>query len=296
MIRYETQADILRLLEMLSRHFVAAAFSLGVARSFDASRIVTMASIACIADRVVRIAACDIPSQFSLHYSGAAEGPVKPFGFEMGYFLQESGFLEFSDVRLTTTRTQVLDYFVQQRAFIPATHMVFKFEHALEFGLGDKALMTQLCVQMGFNTSSKELPLYMSGENPVVADNYPELVMFRDIVYLFKALLSPVSSALPELRQWRATDARLTWKVKKEEKQVSGGGGGSSGRGGIAGDVKGVRNAAFVVVGFGKKLTCASFTKQYADGKAPERSALKSFLGVFGFGGPKYVFNLFLLL
>ena len=48
-IRHETQADILRLLSMLSRHYAASCLSLKVTRSFDATRILTFAAIAAIA-------------------------------------------------------------------------------------------------------------------------------------------------------------------------------------------------------------------------------------------------------
>lgn len=42
-MRYETQVDILRLLEMVARHFSAASLSLRITRSFDAVRVITMA-------------------------------------------------------------------------------------------------------------------------------------------------------------------------------------------------------------------------------------------------------------
>lgn len=42
-MRYETQVDILRLLEMVARHFSAASLSLRITRSFDAARVITMA-------------------------------------------------------------------------------------------------------------------------------------------------------------------------------------------------------------------------------------------------------------
>ena len=42
-MRYETQVDILRLLEMVARHFAAASLSLRITRSFDAARVITMA-------------------------------------------------------------------------------------------------------------------------------------------------------------------------------------------------------------------------------------------------------------
>jgi hypothetical protein len=45
---------------------------------------------------------------------------------------------------------------------------------------------------MGFPRD--DLPSYLSGENTLILDNFPELGFFRDIVYLFKVgLLSPVA-------------------------------------------------------------------------------------------------------
>lgn len=57
-------------------------------------------------------------------------------------------------------------------------------------------------VQMGFPRD--DLASYLSGENPLVLDNFPELGFFRDIVYLFKvgrareaiSLISPWSQGL----------------------------------------------------------------------------------------------------
>ena len=48
------QADLLRLLELIGRHFTSAALSIRATRSFDAARLVTMACIATVADVVVR--------------------------------------------------------------------------------------------------------------------------------------------------------------------------------------------------------------------------------------------------
>eukprot|EP00959_Pyramimonas_sp_CCMP1952_P417143 8739868-Pyramimonas_sp.AAC.1 len=74
-MRYETQADLLRLLNQCARHYAAAALSLKVTRSFDGARILTMAAMAAVSDACLRAKAVDIPSVFSLHYAGAAEGP-----------------------------------------------------------------------------------------------------------------------------------------------------------------------------------------------------------------------------
>ena len=110
-IRYETQADILRLLDLVSRHYAAASLSIRTTRSFDAARIITFACIATVTDAVIRRVACDVPSQFSLHYSGKAEGPVQAFGFDMRHFALESETLQLTSPGLQACRTQVLDYF-----------------------------------------------------------------------------------------------------------------------------------------------------------------------------------------
>ena len=82
-MRYETQADLLRLLNLVARHFAACSFSIRVTRSFDAVRLVTVACLVAIADAVMRIRTCDVPSLLCLSYSGLADGPGGAFGFEV---------------------------------------------------------------------------------------------------------------------------------------------------------------------------------------------------------------------
>ena len=45
---YETQADLLRLLSMVCRHFAACCFSINLTRSFDAVRLVVVACLATV--------------------------------------------------------------------------------------------------------------------------------------------------------------------------------------------------------------------------------------------------------
>lgn len=47
-MRYETQADLLRLLSSLSQHYAAVSLSLTVTRSFDATRLCTLGAIAAV--------------------------------------------------------------------------------------------------------------------------------------------------------------------------------------------------------------------------------------------------------
>ena len=109
-MRYETQADLLRLLNMVCRHFAACCFSIRVTRSFDAVRLVTVACLATIADAVMRIRTCDVPSLLCLSYSGTNDGPPEsrlPFGFEVGSFAVESEDLQLASPELHAARMQV---------------------------------------------------------------------------------------------------------------------------------------------------------------------------------------------
>jgi hypothetical protein len=45
----------------------------------------------------------------------------------------------------------------------------------------------------------------------------PEMLVMRDVVFMFKALMTPTSDSLPELRRWRPRDAALWWKYKPGE-------------------------------------------------------------------------------
>ena len=216
-VRYETQAELLRCLRLLLAHFSSTTLSLSATRSFDAARLLSMASLASVADAVVRLRVSDHPSVFCEHYAGAADGPVEPFGFEMGPFAVEAEYLRFHCPERTARLTQTLDYFHGMRETVRDSHLVFRWERGSRFGDGEKALLSQVCLQMGFPMEDEELPFYLSGESRELSDNYPEMLVMRDIVFMFKALMTPTSDALPELRRWRPRDAALFWKYKPGE-------------------------------------------------------------------------------
>lgn len=239
-LRYADQADILRSLEMLCRHYTCVALSLKATSSFDATRLLVMACIVGVADAVMRISACDDPSDLSQHYAGTAKGPVKPFGFKMGHYAEESETGRFTNPELTTARTQILDYFHQQEEFLTPERTIFGFEVSMDFGEGERNLMTQLCLATGFARTQRPdgerddtLPRYLCYEDRELIDSFPELAFFRDIVYCCKALSVPTSDALPEMKKWRPTDAALRWEHK--------------GKGFMA------------VFGFNRELKCAAF-------------------------------------
>lgn len=94
-MRYESQTDLLKLIHQLSRHFTASAFSVKPTNLGDSTRLLTHACMTAVVDAIFRKVAFDIPCQASMHYSGEAIGPVQPFGFEVGQFVEESEFLIF---------------------------------------------------------------------------------------------------------------------------------------------------------------------------------------------------------
>lgn len=214
-MRYETQVDLLRLLQMITRHFACAALSLRLTRSFDAARILTMGCVAVIADAVLRRSACDSPSWLSRHYSGDADGPTFPFGFDMGLYDVESQYSAFTEPHLCAARTAVLDYFSAMARIVGAgdERTLFAFERAATIGSGEKSLLAQLCLQTGFPVLEQP-EVYLTGEMPELLDCYPELAFFRDVVFTFKALQAPTSDALPSVRAWRPADAALHWASK----------------------------------------------------------------------------------
>jgi hypothetical protein len=255
-MRYADQADILRLLDMLCRQYVAVSLSLNITRSFDAIRMLVLGIMACIADRVLRIPACDRPSKFGQHYSGNMPGPVKPFGFDMGVYAIESESAKFTDPDLATARTQLLDYFQQQRSGLEDDHMIFAFENGMELSAGDCALLNQLALSTGYSRESLDQPELLrviTGEDREILDLDPSIGFFRNIVFYFKSFFVPSSDQLPAMAHWKAIDAALEWKSSDLEMKV---------------------------FGFGQQLKCSGFVKAGQE----KRGFLTS---LFGDGKPR---------
>jgi len=217
---YEIQAEILRTLNLLLRHFSAAALSISVTQTFDAARLLTIANFAAIADAVLRLRVDDAPSAFMQHYAGYAEGPVTAFGFDIGPFAVEAEYLRFHCPERTSRLTQTLDYFHSLKKTIDKDHMIYRWEDELAggmvFGIGEARLIDQVCLQLGMNREDPEyLAKYHSGEHREFADYFPEMEALRDIIFMFKLLMTPTSDDLPELARWRPIDAALGWTITR---------------------------------------------------------------------------------
>lgn len=152
-----------------------------------------MGCFAAIADACMRVAASDIPSLLSAHYSGDAPGPCQPFGFDMYDFENLSQTLRFDAPELCTCRTQVLDYFDAMHDVIQPDHLIFQFEKEMKFNDADRMMIDNLCVNVGFPRTGNglivDLNAYLTNQLTEVLDNYPELATFRDTVFLFKMLM-----------------------------------------------------------------------------------------------------------
>lgn len=139
---------------------------------------------------MLRIRATDI-SMFALHFDGIAPPTprffLQPFGVDVSAFRGLSEDLVFLTPELVTARTRVLDYFFAQREIVKADHILFSFEESMLPGNSVK-LLEQICWEIGF--PSDNLPLYLSGEKTEILYNYPELGLFRDIVFMFKFLIT----------------------------------------------------------------------------------------------------------
>ena len=203
-MQYETQADLLRLLSMVCRHFAACCFSIRVTRSFDAVRLVVVACLATLADAVMRVRTSDVPSLLCDSYSGQCAGPGGPFGFQIGNFAVESADLQLSAPELHLVRAQVLDYFEALKQHVPPSRAVFQFEETMDVSEGDATLLRQLCLHTAFpiEPAAQLLPAYLSGESRLVLENFPELGFFRDVVFIFKLLMVPTVEGLPAIFPW----------------------------------------------------------------------------------------------
>ena len=260
-MRHETQADLLRLLNLLSKHFATASLSVKTTRSGDAVRMLTFASMATICDALMRKLACDIPAVTSLHYSGRALGPVSAYAFDLGNLEEETEYLLLTTPEEVATRTQVLDYFFDLKTTVTPDHKLFAFEHGCEINIADKRFIDQICLHMGFD---RGLALdYLTGHEDVLLHHYPELGYFRDLVFMFKLVMVPTSDKLPELKQWLPKDATLKWSMDQNK---------------------------YVIEGFGRRLDCVqsalTVEETQVQSKVP-RGVFSKLLRYMGFSGKK---------
>ena len=125
-MRYETQAELLRLLARIARHYAAAALSLPATPSLDGARLVTFGCLACLADAVLLAEVSDVPSIFGTHYAGRAGGPTSPFGFGLGGLDGELEAAPLLCPYLVAARTRILDYSSARVGSLQPDHLILQ--------------------------------------------------------------------------------------------------------------------------------------------------------------------------
>ena len=115
----DAQANIIRWLGTLCRHFAAASLAVPLGRSFDAARMLVFSAIAALVDAVLRVKASDAPTALSLHYGGHVAGAAGAFALDMRHLEHESETGQLLQPRFAAARTMVLDYFRAISALAP---------------------------------------------------------------------------------------------------------------------------------------------------------------------------------
>lgn len=129
--------------------------------------------------------------------------------------------------------------------------MIFRFEKTTQCSSNDKRFVDQLCVQMGYVRNVEDA--YISGDISTLLDNYPNIAVLRDLVFMLKLLMLPAAASLPEEKNWEPIDATLKWSCA---------------------------NGAYKVKAFDRALDCV-LPVPPAEGK-PVRGILNSFLIAVG--------------
>lgn len=225
-MRYETKADLMRHLYLITRHFTAASFSLRPSRETDGARVIVSAGLAAIMDALLRrplsFAGTDGDgSQLSMHYSGEAEGPAKAFCLDPGAYREVSESLTLVAPEYASLRALTLDYFDSIRRVTSDDHVIFQFDQTMECTEGDRRFIEQVGLCLGVDAARREAGLLITGERPELSELFLELSWFRDVVFLWKMLLLP-NGAGPAIKNWRATDSILNWRWKKDRYSIFG--------------------------------------------------------------------------
>ena len=197
-MRAEIHSEILQMLRALCRHFAAASLSLSPSRELDSLRVVTAAAIAAVADAVMRVGAAVSPSVASLHYAGLASGPLAPFGFDaLPALRKETAKMAQTDPTLALVRAALLEYFDAQRAWLRPDHTLFAFDRSMAFGSADALYMEQVALQAGLPSAAQLLPRYLSGDEPDLLEQQPEVAVLRDVSTTHPSLQPPAPSPQP---------------------------------------------------------------------------------------------------
>ena len=245
---FREQQRALHALLRLARQYMAAAFSLDFPANFPSThRVLALASLVAIADRVLRSQPADTPNPVSATYAGldpdSVYGPSLNNGADVPLAALTAS-QECLDPQVAVARGRVLEYFndlersVKRRLFPypnSARHQTTQYssdEPTLQF-------VRDVCAQAGYvidrrGWGGKELSeveavtqwLYTDEDGlygvshakqlPVLAREHPEFGQYRELLWLFKLAMVPARTTcrVVAVKRWREQDARMYWSYQ----------------------------------------------------------------------------------
>ena len=87
--------------------------------------------------------------------------------------------------------------------------MIFRFEKTSQCTNNDRRFVDQLCLQTGFTRGVEDA--FITGDTSTLLDNYPNIAVMRDVLFMLKLAMLPAAASLPEERGWDPMDATLKW-------------------------------------------------------------------------------------
>eukprot|EP01012_Entosiphon_sulcatum_P007139 TRINITY_DN13559_c0_g1_i1.p1 TRINITY_DN13559_c0_g1~~TRINITY_DN13559_c0_g1_i1.p1 ORF type:complete len:4669 (-),score=764.85 TRINITY_DN13559_c0_g1_i1:3029-17035(-) len=206
-LTYAQQLATTLLLQRLAEHWVSSCLSLNTKKEFDASRIVVLGGMLCIADAVIRNVATDRPSRITLHFRGYRG--AQPYASGLGRFAKQTETISVSSPELLVVRTAVIDYFAELE--IPEENIMFTWERTMF----SDAASTRFCQDLAY---AEAFPMtvpqnYLTGVGDpyyLIVKNCPEFAHYRDVAFFFKYFMCTDLDAFPsgQLNQFQA---QLSW-------------------------------------------------------------------------------------
>ena len=190
-MRRSTQTNLLTLLQRVCKTYQTATAVVQGSRGLLASRSVTFACAACIADAVARVVCEDDPSIFSLHYSGEAEGPTDPYSVGAGSFETMGCMLPVYDPNFASLRSRCLDYLNAVGREAARNEAIFEFDEGQAAGKGDCGLVGQIACRLALSAEGPDqVTQLISGTDGSLIEILPEFAAFRDVIFYFKHSVS----------------------------------------------------------------------------------------------------------
>ncbi|KOO20988.1 hypothetical protein Ctob_000046 [Chrysochromulina tobinii] len=243
-LKYGQQLELLLLLQRLSEHFVAAAFSLKATKALDGVKIVILGCMVVACDYLVRLRACDRVSLVTITLAGEAvepelrqleddeidrrsrqlaedggcAGEYVPYTISASTFLKQSETFLIVTPELNVTRADVYNYLQAQPS--NPQRLLFDWEAdgwRMEPRRPDMAFSATVaaCEYRGTNQTTQSK--LISGEDSFIVHNFEEYRVLRDVVFWWKYVQCSDAKIFPPQKDYKAASAQLAWELKGQD-------------------------------------------------------------------------------